>query len=47
MFALYIKKFRSLERKITANQILSFQGERILHFLLIDEVFEYCFQGEH
>lgn len=47
MFALCIKKFRSLERKIAANQIQFLQGERVLHFRLIAEVFEYCIQGGH
>lgn len=37
--ALYIKTFRSLERKIIANQIQIFQGEKVLHFLLVADFF--------
>lgn len=47
MFALCVKNFKSLGRKIVANQIPIFQGGRNLQFLLVVDVFEYCFQGEH
>lgn len=47
IFSLYIRKFKSVEIKIIVNKIQNFQGERVLHFLIVAEVFEYCFQGEH
>lgn len=47
IFSLYIRKFKSVEIKIIVNKIQIFQGERVLHFLIVAEVFEYCFQGEH